>query len=279
MQRLTRILAGPAIVGLMAALAACTVDSRSTASTDGDTIKIGVTFDQPGLGWKAAAGAADPTGFDIEVARYVAHDLGYSDVKFVEAPTAERETLIEEDKVDLVIAAYSITDARKKLVSFAGPYLVAGQDLLVPVNSDVTGPDALNGRTVCSVSQSTAAQKIKDDYSKDVHLQEAETYAQCIDSLTAGAVDAVTADNVILAGYASQPQYAGKLKVVGEPFSTERYGVGLKLGDVGLCTRVNEALTRMISSGEWQQAFDRALGVAGFVPDPAENPPTLDACT
>ncbi len=70
-------------------------------------------------------------------------------------------------------------------------------------------------------------------------------------------IDAVTTDNVILAGFAAQPQYQGKLKVVGKPFSTEHYGVGIKKGDTELCGKVNAALEKMVSDGSWQKAIEK----------------------
>jgi glutamate transport system substrate-binding protein len=275
------MLAGVAVLGLTATLAACNTTPGSTPAgpggqQEGGTVKIGVKFDQPGLGLKEASGN---TGFDVEVARYVANELGYNNVEFVEAPSAQRETMIQGGQVDMIFATYSITPARAEKVSFGGPYFIAGQDLLVKVDSDITGPDAMNGKRLCSVTGSTPARKIKDDYSKDVQLQEYDTYSKCVEALNSGAVDAVTTDNVILAGYAAQPQYAGKLKVVGEPFSTERYGIGMKKGDVERCTKVNEALTKMVDSGEWQRALDKTVGPSGFVADPAVNPPTPDPCT
>lgn len=281
MQPLTKMFAGAAALGLMATLAACNTSPGSTpaapggAGGEGGTVKIGVKFDQPGLGLKEATGN---TGFDVEVAQYVANELGYSGVEFVETPSAQRETMIQGGQVEMIFATYSITDARKEKVSFAGPYFIAGQDLLVKVDSDITGPDAMNGKRLCSVTGSTPAKKIKDDYSSEVQLQEYDTYSKCVEALNSGAVDAVTTDNVILAGYAAQPQYAGKLKVVGQPFTTERYGVGLEKGNVELCTRVNEALTKMIESGEWQKALDKTVGPSGFQPDQSQNPPTPDAC-
>lgn len=282
MQTLTKILAGAATLGMMATLAACNTSPGSTPAAPGGTggsggsIKIGVKFDQPGLGLKEATGN---TGFDVEVANYVAKELGYGSVEFIETPSAQRETMIQGGQVDLIFATYSITDARKEKVSFAGPYFVAGQDLLVKTDSDIAGPEAMNGKKLCSVTGSTPAKKIKDQYSEQVQLQEYDTYSKCVEALNSGAVDAVTTDNVILAGYAAQPQYAGKLKVVGKPFTTELYGVGLKKGDVELCEKVNTALTKMVDSGEWQKALDKTVGPSGFQPDAAQNPPKPAACS
>ena len=112
-----------------------------------------------------------------------------------------------------------------------------------------------------------------------MQLKEYDTYSKCVEALASGAIDAVTTDNVILAGFAAQPQYAGKFKVVGKPFSVERYGVGIKKGDTELCTKINAALQKMVSDGAWQKALDDTVGKSGFKPDTQVNPPTPDACS
>ena len=253
--------------------------SGSAAGGGGATgnITIGIKFDQPGLGLKEGAGY---TGFDVEVAKYVAKELGYNESQIVwkESPSAQRETLIEGGQVQLIFATYSITDTRKQKISFAGPYFIAGQDILVKSDSTIKGPADLAGKKLCSVTGSTPAKNIKDKYAQTVDLIEQDTYSKCVTALAAGTLDAVTTDNVILAGYAAQSQYAGKLKVIGAPFSTERYGVGLKKGDTALCTKVNTALAKMQSSGEWQKALDKTVGPSGFKPS-GDNPPKTDACS
>lgn len=282
MKPTSKIFAGLAAVGLLATMSACNTTPGSTPAAPGasgaagGSVNIGIKYDQPGLGLKEATGY---TGFDVEVANYVAKELGYGTVNFIETPSAQRETMIQGGQVEMIFATYSITDARKEKVSFAGPYFVAGQDLLVRTDSDITGPDTMNGKKLCSVTGSTPAKRIKDEHSKDVQLQEYDTYSKCVEALNSGAVDAVTTDNVILAGYAAQPQYAGKLKVVGKPFSTENYGVGIKKGDVALCEKINTALTKMVDSGDWQKALDKTVGPSGFTPDPATNPPKPAACS
>jgi glutamate transport system substrate-binding protein len=275
-----RIIAALGITVLAAtALTACgSGNSSSGSGSSSDKIVIGVKFDQPGLGLKEGS---KNTGFDVDVAKYVAKELGFSEdkIEFKESPSAQRETLLSNGQVKMILATYSITDTRKEKVSFAGPYLVAGQDLLVKSDSTITGPDDLNGKKLCSVTGSTSAQKVADKYAKTVQLQKYDTYSKCVEALSAGAIDAVTTDNTILAGFAAQQANAGKFKVVGKTFSTERYGVGLKKGDTETCTKVNTALKKMVDSGDWQKAFDANIGPSGLKLDPATNPPkSFDAC-
>jgi glutamate transport system substrate-binding protein len=241
---------------------------------DSNSIVIGTKFDQPGLGLKNPDGTM--SGFDVDVAKYVAKDLGYNEdqIEWKESPSGQRETLIQNDQVKFIAATYSITDARKEKVSFAGPYLVTGQSLLVKAdNTDITGAESLNNnKKLCSVSGSTPAQRIKDKY-QGVQLQQYDTYSACVEALKNGAVDAVTTDEVILAGYAAQSP--GVFKIVGKPFSTENYGIGLKKDDKELCTKITDAIKKMESDGAWKAAWDKNLGPAGLT---APTPPAPADC-
>lgn len=239
---------------------------------EGNKITIGTKFDQPGLGLKNPDGTM--SGFDVDVATYVAGQLGYKpeDIEWKESPSGQRETLIQNDQVKFIAATYSITDSRKEKVDFAGPYLLTGQSLLVRAdNTDITGAESLqNNKKLCSVTGSTPAQRIKDKY-PGVQLQQYDTYSACVEALKNGAIDAVTTDEVILAGYAAQSP--GAFKIVGQPFSEEKYGVGLKKGDTELRNKINDALVKMEQDGAWKAAFEKNLGPAGI---PVPSPPPVD---
>ncbi|MEZ0341428.1 glutamate ABC transporter substrate-binding protein [Mycobacterium sp. pV006] len=270
--RSPRVLAALALCAVLPLAATACGDGGGSGEGDGNTIVIGTKFDQPGLGMKNPDGTM--SGFDVDVATYVAGELGYTpeQIEWKEAPSPQRENLIQNGQVSFIAATYSITDSRKEKVDFAGPYLITGQSLLVRSdNNDITGAASLeNNKVLCSVSGSTPAQKIKDEYEL-VQLQQYDTYSACIEALKNGAVDAVTTDEVILAGYAAQSP--GAFKIVGEPFSEERYGIGLKKDDAEMRTKVNDAIKKMTDSGAWKEAFDRNLGPAGIT---APTPPPLD---
>jgi len=260
---------------LGAAFLAVAVPFTAACGGGGDSagkIVIGTKFDQPGLGLKNPDGSM--SGFDVDVAKYVAGQLGYSEdqIEWKESPSAQRETLISNDQVTYIVATYSITDARKEKVDFAGPYLLTGQSLLVRAdNTDITGAESLqDNKKLCSVTGSTPAQRIKDKY-PGVQLQQYDTYSACVEALRNGAIDAVTTDEVILAGYAAQTP--GTLKLVGAPFSEERYGIGLKKGDGELRAKINDALAKMEADGAWKAAFEKNLGPAGLTAPP---PPAID---
>ncbi|WDF32485.1 glutamate ABC transporter substrate-binding protein [Arthrobacter agilis] len=253
-------------------------DSSAEASGEagGETLRVGIKFDQPGLGYDEGGSYS---GFDVDVAKYVAGELGVSEdnIEFVEAPSANRENLLSNNQVDMIFATYSITDTRKETVDFAGPYFVAGQDLLVPTDSDITGPEDLEGKNLCSVTGSTSAQKIKDQY-PGVQLVEQPGYAECVTAMGGGQIDAVTTDDIILAGLAAQEANAGKFKVVGNTFSEENYGVGLPKGSTDRCEEINEAITKMIDEGAWEDAITNNTEGADYEYNADLNPPTPAPC-
>ena len=251
-------------------------ETEETGGAEG-TIKIGIKFDQPGLGYQDGS---EYTGFDVDVAKFVAGELGYGEdqIEWVQAPSAQRETLLQNGQVDMIFATYSINDKRKQVVSFGGPYFVAGQDLLVAADDDsISGPEDLEGKNLCSVTGSTSAQRIKDEYAAGTNLLEQAGYAECVTALTGGTVDAVTTDDIILAGLAAVPANEGKVKVVGNPFSEENYGVGLAK-DSDKCEAINEAITKMIDDGTWQELLDKNVGASGYKANEELNPPTPAAC-
>ena len=257
----------------LAALAAvaCTMSLAACGADESGKIRIGIKFDQPGLGFKKSG---TYVGFDVDVAKYVAKKLGYSEDEIVwkEAPSKQREAMLQNGDVDMILATYSITDERKNAVSFAGPYFVAGQDLLVRKDDhSINGPEDLNGKRLCSVTGSTSAATVKEKFASEVQLMEQPGYAECATALFSGIVDAVTTDDIILAGLASASR--GKLRVVGKPFTQEYYGGGIKKGDTALAKKINAAIAEMIKDGSWERAIADNTEGTSYTPNAEYNPP------
>jgi glutamate transport system substrate-binding protein len=238
------------------------------------TLTIGTKFDQPGFGLKNPS-TDQPEGFDVEIGKIIAGELGIAadKIEWVEAVSANREQFIQNGDVDLVIATYTINDERKKLVDFAGPYYIAGQDIMVAKDNPegIEDPDDLSGKNVCSVEGSTPAQNIRDKY-PDAKLTLFDVYSKCADALGNGQVDAVTTDNVILTGLVAASD--GKFELVGKPFTEEPYGIGLTLGDDDFRNFVNDTLEKSFDDGSWAEAWDRTAGqITG---QEAPEPPKVD---
>ncbi|MFF9853004.1 glutamate ABC transporter substrate-binding protein [Streptomyces litmocidini] len=236
---------------------------------DGDKITVGIKFDQPGIGLKTPDGTY--TGFDVDVATYVAKQLGHkpSDIEWKEAKSADRETLLQRGDVDFIAASYSINDKRLEKVDFAGPYLLAHQDVLIRADDDsIKKPSDLNNKKLCSVTGSTSAQNVKDKIAPNAQLQEYGGYSECLTGLENGVIDAVTTDDSILAGYASQPEFKGKFKLGGFKMSNENYGIGVQKGS-DLKGKINTALEKMVADGSWEAAVKKNFGPAGYQNEPA----------
>jgi glutamate transport system substrate-binding protein len=235
-------------------------------------VRVGTKFDQPLFGLKNLEGNLE--GFDIEIAKLIAGELGVqpSGIEWVEAVSANREPFIQQDKVDFVVATYTINDKRKQVVDFAGPYYVAGQDIMVEKGNPlgVKGPEDLAGKKVCSVTGSTPAENIRTNY-PDAKLTEFDVYSKCAEALKNGQVEAVTTDNVILLGLINQDPEAFEL--VGKKFTEEPYGIGVKKGDTQFRNFINDVLEKTYQDGRWKQAWD---ATAGKVATEEATPPTVD---
>jgi glutamate transport system substrate-binding protein len=270
----SRALVGAVATVLVGGLLVGCSSTDDTPTTDNGAsgtgrLTIGIADDEPGVSQKSGSGYA---GFDIETAQYVAGKLGVpsANITWKAIDPGERVSALQSGEVDLVIATFSITDERKKEVSFAGPYFVAHQDLLIRRNDvEISGPETLDGRILCAATGTTSADYVRKNYKGKITLREVPTFSECVRNLAAGDVDAVSTDDLILAGYAAEPEYKGILKVVGKGFTDERYGIGVKLGDTAMVDKVNAALKDYISSGAWKKALDKTVGASGYkIPSP-----------
>ena len=236
-------------------------------------ITIGTKFDQPLFGLKGLSG--QPEGFDVEIAKLVATAIFGSNLsgktEFVETPSAVREQTIIDGKVDLVAATYTINDTRKQKVSFAGPYYIAGQSILVKKdNTAITGLASLGGKKVCTVTGSTPLKTLQERApTADLPIL-FDTYSKCIEALKDGRIEAVSTDNVILLGFIKDNP--GAFKLVGETFTQEPYGIGVKKDDTVFRNFINDVLEKAYKEGSWAKAFESQVGKPTEIPTPTPPP-------
>jgi glutamate transport system substrate-binding protein len=232
---------------------------------------VGTKFDQPLFGLKDPT-SGKITGFDVEIAKLIAAKLGKQEpqIEFVETVSKVREDVIANGQVDFVVATYTINDERKQKVGFAGPYYVAGQDLMVKAgDTSITGKDSLEGKKVCSVTGSTPEKRLREETKAEVVAF--EKYSECAAALTDGRVDAVSTDNVILLGLIQQS--GGSFTLVGNPFSKEPYGIGVPLADTELRGFINDVLEASYADGSWAKAY---AATVGQVDEKTPEPPAVD---
>jgi glutamate transport system substrate-binding protein len=258
----------------VAALAGCAAQADSGSIVHKNSLVIGVKGDQPSLGIRERDGHYE--GFDVDVATYLAGRLGVKPqrITFRTTPSSKRESALSSGDVDMVVATYSITPKRKTQVTFAGPYYVPHQDTLVRAGDDSIGNVRdLKDKRLCAVTGSNSPKRVTDERGIKAKLVPADTYSQCVDMLTRDQVDAVSTDDLILAGFA-----AGRpVKIINAPFTDERYGVGLRKGDLAGCEAVNRAITRMYQDGTAARLLTKWFGKSGL--KLATSVPQFEGCS
>jgi glutamate transport system substrate-binding protein len=211
------------------------------------------------------------TGFDADLAQMLAKYLtGKPSVQPTQVTAATREALLQNGTVDAVFATYTITPARAQKVAFAGPYYSSGDAILVKqAESGISKATDLNGKTVCTESSSTAANDIKTA-APSAKVILFETNAECVQAVEQGRADAFVLDQALLLG----DQYSDKqVKVVGEPFTAEPYGIGVPLAAPEMKAFVNDWLKQIEADGEWAKLWKATVGTALTSTPPA--PPAI----
>jgi len=221
-------------------------------------ITVGVKFDVPPMGALNPA-TNKPEGFDIDVAKQIAKAIfgDENKIEFTEAVTKNREPFLTEDKVDLVVATYTITDARKEIIDFSTPYYVAGQSILVRKdNNDIKKPADMNGKKVCSQQGSTSEANVRAA-APQADLTTLATVSECALALQDKRVDALSTDDIQLIGISIKDP---STKLTGGVFSEEPYGIGIKKGRPEFVQFVNDQLNAMFKDGRWKSYYDKNLG-------------------
>jgi glutamate transport system substrate-binding protein len=247
--------------------------STMAAIQEAGVLRVGVKYDQPLFGVQTPGGVE---GFDAEIARLIAEGIwgegGADNIEFQEAVSANREPFLQQDTVDMVVATYTINDERKELVGFAGPYYIAGQDIMVAAgNPDgIEGVEDLSGTTICSVEGSTSLDNINEMVEDPEEVIALDTYSACAEELAQGRVQSVSTDNVILIGLIDERP--DDFELVDNPFTEEPYGIGVQLDAEDFRDWINDRLEEIYESGEWEQAWNDTAGAVV----PAPEPPPVD---
>ena len=238
------------------------------------SIRIGAKFDQPGIGQRNLSG--QPEGFDIEIAKMVANALGIeeSNIEWVETVAINREPFLQQDKVDIVVANYLVNAERRKAVTFAGPYLTGGLDIVVMAGNPngINGPEDLAGRPTCMTNGGSSIGVMRRDF-PEVNVVAFDVQSKCLEALKNGSVDAISSPNFIMAGYVQRE--AGTVELLNKPFTHEDYGIGIKKGDVGFCEFVNSVLADAAADGRYEKAWNETLGTFGIA---YQELPPADPC-
>lgn len=283
--RIRRVAAAAGAVLMAIGMGGCgtSVSVVTEGAAQGPTIAIGVAADQPGLGYLHGG---EYSGFDIDVAKYVAKTLGYAEkqIVFKQLSPAMRASALTDGTVDMVVDSFSMDGTHDGEADVAGPYLTVREALLIRSDSasEITGTDSLSDKTVCAVAGSAADDNIrnrtKNIRTKNIRttVAERDTYPQCMTALMIGEADAVAADDAIAAGLASN-NTGDHLKIVDVPDTTWSYGIAVKSGQDELVGQIDAALRAMVKDGSWQKAAADMGKSIGYTPDASMNPPKATA--
>lgn len=228
------------------------VDTLSKAKDKGE-LTIGVKYDTPPFGF-IPQGQSQPDGFDIDVGKAIAEKMGVKP-RFEQVTSKNRIPNLETGKIDMIIATMTHTQARDKTIDFSETYFLDGQRLLVPEDSSIQGVQDLNGKTVATVQGSTSEVNIKSR-APQAKVLTYQGYPDALQAMLRGEADAVTTDGGILVGLKNTAQDAGKkVKLVGDRFSDEPYGIGVRQGDSAFRDQVNFAIMGMVEDGTYQKLY------------------------
>lgn len=197
-------------------------------------------------------------GFDIDIVKQIADQLfgdWHNHVQWKAIPSASREDMLVTGQVDIVVRTYSITCDRLRKVDFSSAYYQAGQKVLVESTSGIDGIGGLHDKKVCAAQDSTSLTTLVQAPQRPIPVS-VRNWSDCLVLLQQGQVDAVSTDDTILAGMARQDP---NLKVVGQRFTEENYGVGIPKGHEDMVRYVNFVLDNVRNGSAWRQSYDSWL--------------------
>lgn len=250
-------------------------DSGMRKILDAGRIRVGVSADTYLFGsTNPETGAIE--GFDIDLARYVAEKMfgDPSKVQLVVISAAERLSLLQSGRLDMVARNFSMTCDRWKDIAFSAEYYRSGQTLLV--SSDLKGAEnatfaTVKGLRVCAPTATSSLSLLRQQAERyDLKPVEATNHTGCLVKFQQGEADAITGDDTVLAGLAAQDPYTvvSKAKLL----TTEPYGLGVNKDNVYLARYLNRAIAEYESSGRWKKSYDTwlaaTLGTAPAPPTP-----------
>jgi glutamate transport system substrate-binding protein len=253
--------AGVTLTLAMSALVAC---------GDSDARTVAIHSDVPGWG---LSGGGNWSGFDYDLARWIGNERKFR-VRPYDTTSQNREQLLIDRDVDLVMATYSVTDERLKKVDFVAPYMVAQQALLVRAGDAAATrlaavPSSAKQMVGCVPGGSTSEKQLQENGYTNFHS--APAFGDCMAELDARKVQAVSTDDLILYGVIGRAP--GRYTITGSRIGhLEYYGIGVRKGDKRNCGTIRDALNDFLTSGLWETFLHNNLPALPQTEYEAHNP-------
>jgi polar amino acid transport system substrate-binding protein len=212
-------------------------------------------------------------GFDIAMLRQVSEAIFGSPDRIhpIIVRNADRIHAVQSGEVDILAETMTVNCVREKSVDFSSVYFETGQQILVPGNSSIYGPQDLGGKRVCAPAASTSLRNlVKPGMPRHIQIWAVPNETDCLVMLQHNQVDAVSTDGAILVGLAAQDPTT---HIVGAPFSSEPYGMAISKKHADFTSFVNGVLAQLSADGTWTQIYDQYL--LPHIPGPAPAPPQV----
>lgn len=191
-------------------------------------------------------------GFDIDVTNAIAEAAGFA---IVHKNTAWDGIFaaLEAGDSDVVASSVTITEERKAKYDFSAPYVAVGQILVAQTESTATKIDDLKGKLVGAQIGTTGAEQVKQLLG-DAALKNYDDIGLAMADLVNGNIQGVVCDDPIAGNYAlKNPNFQGKLKLVGTAWTAEDYGFVVKKGNVKVLDLVNKGLDTIKANGKLEE--------------------------
>jgi polar amino acid transport system substrate-binding protein len=220
------------------------------------TIRIGVFSDKPPFGYVDENG--NNQGFDVMIAKRFAKDLlgDESKVEFVLVEAANRVPFLESNKVDIIMANFTVTDERKEKVDYANPYMKVSLGIVSPDGAQITSVDQLKGKKLL-VNKGTTAQDYFTKNHPDIELLKYDQNTETFEALKDGRGVALAHDNTeVLAWAKANPGFTVGLPTLG---SQDTIAPAVKKGNKELIDWINAELETIGKENFIRKAYEETL--------------------
>lgn len=246
------------LVVLFAALATTAFakpDGLSKVKNSG-MLTVGVKDDVPGFGYM------NPTtkqyeGLEIDIAKAIAKKLfgNETKVKFVPVTAKNRSAFLNQDRIDMVIATFTVTEDRKRSFDFSDVYYTDSVGIMVKKESGITAFKELDKKTVGITQGSMTETTLKNAAAKEgisLNIVPYPTNQTLKDALNNGEINAFCIDKAILHGYLDS-----SVTILPERYDDMMYAVAIKKDNTAVTKFVNDIIKNLIKSGELDTLLEK----------------------